>query len=568
MEYMAFFAVIVLLVGVIMATGKIEEKKARHAFRIRLQKQYGNTSDKKYADGRMESIVSAVRFQETEKLEEGQPFYIDDITWNDLEMDRVFQSMDYTRSAAGEEALYRWLRMPVFQEEVLGERERHFRFFAAHEKDRLDYLQFMADVGRTGKYSVYDYLDYLDALKEDNCLLTKIIDIVMILCLISGIVVSVYFLIPFVILLLYHSFTYMKKKKETEPFLTTFSYFIRILDSVKGFDQMSVEFREEFAKEISRIRSDKNAFASFRRLSFLALDDYHAGSDPMEISKMLLTYLNMIFHLDLIKLYSMLHVVKEKKKVLIGLLQGMGEIEACVSVVYARASFSEYTIPEFVEWTEGGEMLLEAEEMFHPLIEHPVKNSFCQKRGMLLTGSNASGKSTFLKAVAINALLAQTIHTACAKEYRGNFFCIYSSMALRDSLQQGESYFIVEIKSIKRIFDGTETGGFPVLCTIDEVLRGTNTAERIGASTEILKALSKRGALCFAATHDLELTTLLKDDMDNYHFEEMVEGADITFPYRLTKGSAKGRNAIKLLLAFGFDKDLVDRAESLAGGFT
>lgn len=566
MEYMTFFAVLVLLVVIIMITGKIEEKKARHAFRIRLQKQYGNCSDKKYAEGRMESIVSAVKFKEMEDKGEGQPFLIDDITWNDLEMDRIFQALDYTRSAAGEEALYRWLRMPVFREEVLQDREKHFRFFAVHEKDRLDYLQFMADVGRTGRYSVYDYLDYLDALEENNCLMTRIIDIVIILCLILGIAVNGYFFIPFGVFLLYHSFTYMRKKREIEPFLTTFSYFIRILDSVKGFDKMSGEFREEFAKEISRIKSDKNAFASFKRLSFLALDN-HTGSDPMEISKMLLTYLNMIFHLDLIKLYSMLHVVKEKKQILIELLQNMGEIEACVSVAYARAALEKYTIPEFVEWQKDGKMILEVEDLFHPLIEHPVKNSFCQRRGMLLTGSNASGKSTFLKAVAINALLAQTIHTACAGEYKGNFFRIYSSMALRDSLQQGESYFIVEIKSIKRIFDGAKRGSVPVLCTIDEVLRGTNTAERIGASTELLRALSGKGVLCFAATHDLELTTLLEDDMDNYHFEEMVEGADITFPYRLQKGYAKGRNAIKLLSAFGFDKELVEKAEKLAGGF-
>ena len=184
-----------------------------------------------------------------------------------------------------------------------------------------------------------------------------------------------------------------------------------------------------------------------------------------------------------------------------------------------------------------------------------------------MTGSNASGKSTFLKAVAINALLAQTIHTVCAKKYRSNYFRIYSSMALRDSLLQGESYFIVEIKSLKRIFDGVEEGGVPVLCTIDEVLRGTNTAERIGASTELLKELSKKGALCFAATHDLELTTLLEGELDNYHFEEMVEGTDIAFPYLLTKGGAKGRNAIKLLKAFGFDEELVEKAEKLAGGF-
>lgn len=559
MEYIAFLAVIILIVLVIMLTGMMDEKRSKQMLREKLKKQYGQYSQKKYADGRMESIVSAVRYGENAK----EAFVIDDITWNDLEMDRLFTAIDYTRSAAGEEALYRWLRMPVFEEEVLNLRERHFRFFEDHKKDRLDYLLFMGDVGRTGKYSVYDYLDYLDALKENNCFFTKLLDVAIIICLILGLAVHTYFFIPFAVMLAYHCFTYTKQKKEIEPYLTTFSYFIRILDSVKKFDGMSREFKEEFSEEIEEIKKEKAEFNSFKRLSFLAMDN-NAGTAGMELSRLILAYLNLIFHLDLIKLYSMLHVVKEKKNFLIGLLLGMGEIEACISVVYARAAFDEYAIPCFVE---KGKKLYEAEDLFHPLIEHPVKNSLHQIRGMLLTGSNASGKSTFLKAVAINALLAQTIHTACAKSYKSNYFRIYSSMALRDSLLQGESYFIVEIKSIKRIFDGVEEEGAPVLCTIDEVLRGTNTAERIGASTELLKALARKGALCFAATHDLELTTLLEREMDNYHFEEMVEGADITFPYVLTKGGAKGRNAIKLLKAFGFDEELVEKAEKLAGGF-
>lgn len=562
MEYLAFLAAIIFIVGIIMLTGIVDEKNTKKRLREKLRKQYGQYSSKKYADGRMESIVSAVRYGENAK----DAFVVDDITWNDLEMDRLFAAIDYTRSAAGEEALYRWLRMPVFDEEILKRREKHFLFFGDHEEDRLDYMLFMGDVGRTGKYSVYDYLDYLDALKEKSCLMTKLLDAAMVVCLILGLAVHGGFLVPFAVILAYHCFSYTKQKMEIEPYLTTFSYFIRILDSVKNFDGMSREFREEFSEEIEKIKKEKAEFASFKRLSFLAMDANN-GSVAMDLGRLILSYLNLVFHLDLIKLYSMLHVVKEKKHFLTELLLGMGEIEACVSVSYARAAFDEYTVPDFVKKAQKGELLYEAEDLFHPLIEHPVKNSLCQRRGMLLTGSNASGKSTFLKAAAINALLAQTIHTVCAKRYRGSFFRIYSSMALRDSLSQGESYFIVEIKSLKRIFDGVKEEGAPVLCTIDEVLRGTNTAERIGASTELLKALGAKGALCFAATHDLELTALLEEVMDNYHFEEMVEGRDIVFPYILSKGGAKGRNALKLLKAFGFEEELVERAEKLAGGF-
>jgi DNA mismatch repair ATPase MutS len=560
MEYAALAAVLFLLVIFFMITGKIEERKAKRLFRSRLKSCYGAFSDKKYAEGRMESIKALLRCNpETD-------FVIDDITWNDLEMDRLFQAIDYTRSAAGEEALYRWLRTPVFEEEMLQKREHHFRFLEEHEEDRLDYLSFMADIGRTGKYSVYDYLDYLDTLPDKSCLFKKLADIAIVLCLILGLTVTAYFFLPMVILLLYNSITYMRQKKEIEPYLLTFSYFVRIFDNIRRLNGMSAVFQEEFAQEIGQLQAAKNEFSSFKRWSFLALDDT-GGANPMDLSRLILTYLKFMFHLDLIKFYSMLHVLKEKKEVLMQLFQNMGEIEAAISVVYARAAFGVYSVPTLQKQQNPKEIVLEAEDLFHPLIPNPVPNSVCQHRGMLLTGSNASGKSTFLKAVAVNVLLAQTIHTACAKSYRANYFRIYSSMALRDSLQQGESYFIVEIKSMKRIFDAAEDGGIPVLCTIDEVLRGTNTAERIGASAELLKALARKGVLCFAATHDLELTTLLEQDMDNYHFEEMVEGKDIHFPYQLTKGCARGRNAIKLLGAFGFDEDLVERAEKLAGGF-
>lgn len=153
---------------------------------------------------------------------------------------------------------------------------------------------------------------------------------------------------------------------------------------------------------------------------------------------------------------------------------------------------------------------------------------------MIITGSNASGKSTFLKMTAINAILAQTIHTCAAKMYKGNYYRIYSSMSLRDDLGSGESYYIVEIKALKRIVDAAGTGdNTPLLCFVDEVLRGTNTVERIAASTQILERLSQQGIRCFAATHDIELTHLLERYYDNYHFEEEVRNDDVLFSYRL-----------------------------------
>ena len=102
---------------------------------------------------------------------------------------------------------------------------------------------------------------------------------------------------------------------------------------------------------------------------------------------------------------------------------------------------------------------------------------------------------------------------------------------------------------------------------MDEVLRGTNTVERIAASAQILKSLARENVICFAATHDIELTHLLENDYSNYHFEEEIKGDDIEFNYRLMDGRATTRNAIKLLRVMGYDEEIIQNAENLAEEF-
>ena len=102
--------------------------------------------------------------------------------------------------------------------------------------------------------------------------------------------------------------------------------------------------------------------------------------------------------------------------------------------------------------------------------------------------------------------------------------------SLEDDIVSGESYYIVEIKSLKRILDAAAHRKGTILCFVDEVLRGTNTVERIAASTQILRSLGHSGILCFAATHDIELTELLQGEFDNYHFEEDVMAVKMRYP--------------------------------------
>ena len=142
-------------------------------------------------------------------------------------------------------------------------------------------------------------------------------------------------------------------------------------------------------------------------------------------------------------------------------------------------------------------------------------------------------------------------------------------MALRDDIRTGESYFIVEIRSLKRILEAaSDDSGIPVLCCVDEVLRGTNTIERISASAQILLQLSSLPIQVFAATHDIELTGLLKEMYENYHFSETIKCDDVTFSYQLQEGPADTRNAIRLLRTLGYDDAIADQAEERAVRFT
>ena len=126
----------------------------------------------------------------------------------------------------------------------------------------------------------------------------------------------------------------------------------------------------------------------------------------------------------------------------------------------------------------------------------------------------------------------------------------------------------MEIRSLKRVLDAaSEAVNTPVLCCVDEVLRGTNTIERISASTEILSQLALKPIQIFAATHDMELTELLKDKYLNYHFSETLDGDDVKFSYLLKEGPADSRNAIRLLRALGYDPGIADRAEERARHF-
>ena len=158
------------------------------------------------------------------------------------------------------------------------------------------------------------------------------------------------------------------------------------------------------------------------------------------LSDIILDYVRMITHIDLIKFNNMYKIVMENRDNLLVIHKNIGYMDSMIAIASFRELIGDrgWCRPEFV----AEKKYLEFEDSYHPFLETPVYNSFLAENSVLLTGSNASGKSTFLKMVAINAILAQTIATAAAKSYKTSFYKIMTSMALNDNIFGSESYFI------------------------------------------------------------------------------------------------------------------------------
>lgn len=575
-----FGGFIIIAIYVLADTAK--KRKAR--IEKKLRNSYGKPSARKYSEDEFELIKHL--YEESA----GEDYSVDDITWNDLGMDDIYKAVNISNSSAGQEYLYKMLRVPAKSNEQLKETDRLAEFFDSDEEKRMAVQREYVKLGFTRVISLSDYLGLISELNTGgnavHYFAIAALAAALLVCLFADPVIGIFLIIAAIS---FSVISYYKYKANVEPYFICIRQLVNMLSASKGVAELKYAELESYNAKFNEINA---RFSNIVKNSFLL----STGNVDGSIVEMLLDYIRMLTHVDLIKFNSMVKKLAKHEEEMYDLMNTLGYLEACISVASFRKWLPYWCKPEFTgqyggfsvggtkaagsvtgsgsaSVTIGGGVKvggtgLELKEVFHPMIAEPVSNSIRADKHILITGSNASGKSTFLKTVAINAVLSQTIYTSTAKEYRAPMYRIYSSMSLKDDLSSNCSYYIVEIKSLKRILDAVENQNDgdkrPVLCFVDEVLRGTNTVERIAASSEILKSLRYKNVLCFAATHDIELTAILEKFYDNYHFQEEVTDDDVKFNYKLFKGPATTRNAIKLLKIMGYDKQITDGADKQA----
>lgn len=236
----------------------------------------------------------------------------------------------------------------------------------------------------------------------------------------------------------------------------------------------------------------------------------------------------------------------------------IGEFEALSALAgYA----SEHPADCFPEFVEGGRACFEGEGLAHPLLpeSRAVRNdvTLCGEmiRVLVVSGSNMSGKSTLLRTVGVNAVLALVGAPVRARKLRLSPLTVGASIRTLDSLQGGASRFYTEIKRLRLLVDLTKMP-VPLLFLCDELLHGTNSHDRRAGAEGVVRTLVERGAIGLLTTHDLALAHMvdaLKPHVVNVHFEDHLENGKILFDYKLRPGLIRKSNALELMRSVGLD---------------
>lgn len=235
-------------------------------------------------------------------------------------------------------------------------------------------------------------------------------------------------------------------------------------------------------------------------------------------------------------------------------LDTIGEFEALSSLASIGYDNPDWAIPKITDKP----YYVMGKDMGHPLItDKRVYNDLeidGKTKVLLITGSNMSGKSTYLRTVGINLVLAYTGAAVCAKEFACDIFKIYTCMRISDNLEKNTSSFYAELLRIKEIVDESKTN--KVFFLLDEVFKGTNSQDRHEGAKILIKKLISNKAIGLVSTHDLELGELEEEsgmEIRNYHFKEYYKDNKIYFDYKIHKGISTTRNAMYLIKMIGID---------------
>ena len=481
---------------------------------------------------------------------------LDDRTWNDLDLDAVFAAIDRTASEPGRQCLYHLLRTPRADGAALHRLETVVRALGADGvASAADAALRRLDDPRAGQL-VELLFGELPGRPRAWWLfpVVTVSSVVLLALFLSG--VWTHAVLWWLALCAVNVLVQLVYRPRVRRFIPALHELPRFLDVAAALGELPVD---EVAAERQTLRDGARALRVLRRATRWL--QFEPGQTN-ELAASVYEYVNLALLLDVNAFVLAVDTIRTRRPLLRAMFEAIGYLDAARSVATWRATLPRWVTPRFTDVPKT----LEIEGLVHPLVDAPVPNGIALAgTGALITGSNMSGKSTFVRAVGLGAVLAQTLHTVCADRWQGPPLMVRTSIGHADSVVEGKSYYLAEAEAVLRLVRASETETAH-LFLLDEIFRGTNTTERVAGGAAVLAYLNRGPHLTVVATHDLELRGLLGERYTAHHFRELVADGALHFDYRLHPGPSSTRNAIALLEVLGYPDALVADARAASDG--
>jgi len=469
---------------------------------------------------------------------------------SDLDIDEIFKAIDRTTSKIGQQYLYFKLRTIGSIKSLL--KFSNLTSLFENNKALSIHCQFLlAKLKSNDSYYLEELINGEQIKKPKTLWLVKLLSLTALASLILVFFYPIFLIL--IVAILATNFVFHYKNK------ANINYYIN------GVQQLSKSL--SVGKKLADIPEIKSFFPD---LSFIKkVDSIQLKTEFIAFEKtvdnefvflfwFIIELFKMLFNIEYIVFYSFIDDISKERESIEKLYLFIGEIDSAISTASLKTGNPNLCTPNFVK-----EKQLTATDIYHPLIENCIKNNVnLLNNSMLLTGSNMSGKTTFIRTIAVNSILAQTLNICFAESYTAPFLKIYSSIRISDDLLDDTSYYLEEVLTVKELIEASENDE-PHLFVLDEIFKGTNTIERISGGKAILSYLNKKNDIVFVSTHDIELTDLLeKENYELFHFSEQIEDDNLIFDHKLKSGKLKTRNAIKILELYKYPEEIITDARN------
>ena len=476
-----------------------------------------------------------------------------DQTINDIDFYRIFTLIDRTTSKVGQQFLFKKVTEPTNLIDYPS--QKLIQLVIENKKLREEIQMELLKLNDSDAYYILSALE-ARLIEEPKWLFLLTVDLIVV---ISLLVLSFKFpvlLIALLFLTTLNLFIHYWNKNNTFQFTRSIPQLNLLINVSKQLIKKDdLLYDKSVVESISQLKS-------FQRKSSLISFNNGIGSQGEfgELGKMMNDLIKGFFLIETITFFKVIRELKDKQASIITLFNYVGNIDASISIASLRSGKLKTCQPVF---TSSKKEII-AKNIYHPLIKKCTENDLTiSNKSVLITGSNMSGKSTFLRTLAINSILAQTIFTCFADEYVSPIVKQFSSIRIDDNLFEGKSYYFQEVNVIGSLIaevDSTHQNLF----ILDEVFKGTNTVERIAAAKAILSYLNRGSNIVVVSTHDIELAGMLSSEYELYHFAETIENDKLHFDHKIKPGQVQTRNAIRLLELSNYPSDIINEARQIS----